>query len=109
MDRPLAIAHRGYSDRGPENKLTAYRLGWNSGADGIECDVYLTKDGQLVCIHDNDTKRVAGKNLEIAKHEWEDLHSLDVGLWKDPAWKGERIPLLRDDLIEGPNDLLWVA
>ena len=109
MDRPLVIAHRGYSDRGPENTLTAYKLGWNSGADGIECDVHLTKDGQLVCIHDYDTKRVAGKNLEIAKHEWEDLHSLDVGSWKDLAWKGEGIPLLKDALIEGPNDLLWVV
>ena len=70
MDRPLVIAHRGYSDRSPENTLTAYRLGWDSGVDGIECDVHLTKDGQLVCKHDYNTKRVAGKNLEITKHEW---------------------------------------
>ncbi len=109
MDHPLVIAHRGYSDRAPENTLAAFRLGWESGADGIECDVHLTKDGQVVCIHDYDTKLVAGKNLEIAKHEWGDLRSLDVGSWKDPAWKGEGIPLLKDALIGGPNDLLWVV
>ena len=62
----------------------------------------------MVCIHDYDKKQVAGKNLEITKHEWEDLHSLDVGPCKDPASKGEGIPLFKDALIEGPNDLLWV-
>ena len=61
MDRPLVIAHRGYSDRAPENTLAAFRLGWESGADGIECDVHLTKDGQVVCIHDYDTKASRGK------------------------------------------------
>ena len=109
MDRPLVIAHRGYSDRAPENTLAAFRMGWESGADGVECDIHLTKDGKVVCIHDCNTKRVAGKNLEIANAEWEDLRSLDVGSWKNLAWKGEGIPLLEDVLIEGPNDLLWMV
>ena len=106
---PLVIAHRGYLDRAPENTLAAFRMGWENGANGVECDVHLTKDGQVVCIHDYNTKRLVGKNLEIANAEWEDLRSLDVGSWKDPAWKGEGIPLLKDALIEGPNDLLWMV
>ena len=109
MDSPLVIAHRGYSDRAPENTLAAFRMGWESGADGLECDVHLTKDGQVVCIHDYDTDRVAGENLEIANTDWKDLRSLDVGSWKDSIWKGEGIPLLKDALIEGPKDLLWVV
>ena len=88
MGCPLVIAHRGYLDRAPENTLAAFRMGWENGANGVECDVHLTKDGQVVCIHDYNTKRLAGKNLEIANTEWEDLRSLDVGSWKDPAWEG---------------------
>ena len=103
------IAHRGYSDLAPENTLAAFRLGWESGADGVECDVHLTKDGQVICIHDYDTERLAGERVEIAKADWEELKSLDVGSWKGPVWKGERIPLLKDALIEGPEDLLWVV
>ena len=61
---PLLIAHRGASHEAPENTLAAFRLAWEQGADGIEGDFYLSKDGRIVCIHDKDTKRTAGKNLE---------------------------------------------
>lgn len=109
MGRPLVIAHRGYSDRAPENTLAAFRLGWENGADGVECDVYMTKDGHVVCIHDYDTGRVASEKLRIADTEWRELSVLDVGIWKDSAWEGERIPLLKKALCEGPPDLLWVV
>lgn len=109
MGRPLVIAHRGYSARAPENTFAAFKLGWESGADGVECDVHMTKDGQVVCIHDYDTERVAGEKLTIADAEWKDLRELDVGSWKDSLWSGERIPILREAISRGPADLLWVV
>ncbi len=109
MGRPLTIAHRGYSARAPENTLAAFQLGWESGADGVECDVHVTKDQQVVCIHDYDTERVAGERLKIADAKWKDLRVLDVGSWKDPAWSGELIPILQEAISRGPADLIWVV
>ena len=90
---PLVIAHRGYTAVAPENTLAAFRLGWESGADGVECDVHLTADGQVVCIHDYDTKRVSEQNRVVATTAWDDLRGLDVGGWKGKEWAGEPIPL----------------
>ena len=63
----LIIAHRGASYDAPENTLAAFRLAFEQGADGIESDWHLSSDGEVVCIHDSDTKRVAGKQLYVAK------------------------------------------
>ncbi|MAM91194.1 MAG: glycerophosphodiester phosphodiesterase [Opitutaceae bacterium] len=108
MGRPLVIAHRGYSDRAPGNTLAAFRLGWECGADGVECDVQLTKDGKVVCIHDLDTNWVANEKIKVADASWQELRSLDVGSWKDSAWEQERIPLLKEAIGEGPANLRWV-
>lgn len=95
-DLPLLVAHRGASHAAPENTLSAFKLAWEEGADGIEGDFYLSSDGQVVCIHDKDTKRVAGTTLVVAETPWEELSKLDVGSWKSPAFAGERMPLLGD-------------
>lgn len=105
---PLIIAHRGFSAVAPENTLAAFKLGWLSGADGVECDVHLTSDGQVVCIHDEDTKRVSGQNRVIATTAWEDLKGLDVGGWKGKKWAGEPIPLLEEAMNASPSSLTWV-
>jgi glycerophosphoryl diester phosphodiesterase len=97
-DLPLLVAHRGASHAAPENTLAAFRLAWEEGADGIEGDFCLSSDGKVVCIHDKDTKRVAGKELVVAETPWEELSKLDVGSWKSPAYAGERMPLLADVL-----------
>src|SRR4051794_28236165 len=55
--RPLLIAHRGASGYAPEHTLAAYRLAIEQGADFIEQDLQITKDGALVCIHDADLAR----------------------------------------------------
>jgi glycerophosphoryl diester phosphodiesterase len=91
-DRPLIVAHRGASHDAPENTLAAFQLAWEQNADGIEGDFYLTKDGHIVCIHDDTTKRTAGIDLAIANTTLDDLRQLDVGSWKDQKWAGERIP-----------------
>ena len=54
----MIIAHRGVSFTFPENSLPAFEASWELGVDGIEGDFHLTKDGEIVCIHDDDTERV---------------------------------------------------
>ena len=94
----LLIAHRGASKDAPENTLSAFRLAWEQGADGVEGDFYLTKDQQIVCIHDSDTERTAGRKLNIAESTFDELRQLDVGIWKGEAFRGERIPTLSEVL-----------
>jgi glycerophosphoryl diester phosphodiesterase len=60
-------AHRGASGDFPEGSKAAYMGAIEQGADGFECDVRLTKDKQIICYHDKDTKRLAKLDLEIAK------------------------------------------
>lgn len=103
-DLPLLIAHRGASHAAPENTLSAFRLAWEEGADGIEADFHLSSDGEVVCIHDPDTERTAGRKLVIARTPWSELSALDVGSWKHPRYAGEKIPRLGDILDMLPPD-----
>lgn len=97
---PKLIAHRGASANAPENTLAAFRMAWKEGADGIEGDFHLTADGEVVCIHDDKTKRTANGNLPVKTSTLEQLRALDYGSWKDPKFSGERIPLLSEVLDE---------
>ncbi len=105
---PLVFAHRGFSSEAPENTMAAFRLAWQSGADGIECDVRLTVDGEVVCIHDSDTSRVSSRTRVIADSEWKGLARLEVGAWKAPGWEGEPIPRLSDVLDANPENAILV-
>jgi glycerophosphoryl diester phosphodiesterase len=100
--RPLIIAHRGASSDAPENTLAAFRLAWEQGADGIEGDFWLTSDGRVVCIHDAELTRLAGVGLVVKDTPFEQLQSLDVGLWKGEPWRGECIPSLEEVLAAVP-------
>ena len=91
------IAHRGASAEAPENTLAAFRLGWQQ-ADACELDIHLTKDGQLVVLHDADTRRTAGVDKPVAQQTLEELKALDAGSWKGPKFAGERIPTLQEVL-----------
>lgn len=97
------VAHRGASHDAPENTLASFRLAWEQNADAIEGDYYLTKDKQIVCIHDANTKRTAGEELSIAESTLAELKQLDFGSWKDPRFKGERIPTLSEVLATVPE------
>ena len=85
----LIVAHRGASKRAPGNTLPAFELAWKQGADAIEGDFRLTKDGHVVCIHDETIKRTAGADLNVAQSTLSELRKLDVGAWFDPAFKGD--------------------
>lgn len=96
------IAHRGASFDAPENTVAAAMLGWSQGADAVEVDVQLTRDGQLAVIHDEDTRRVAGSAGLVGDTTLADLRALDVGRWKSAAYAGEKIPALPDVLATVP-------
>ena len=102
------VGHRGASHAAPENTLASFQLAWQEGADGVEGDFYLTSDGQIVCIHDKDTKRTAGKKLVVAESTLAELKQLDVGSWKDPKYAGERIPTLEEVLDVIPEGKRFV-
>ncbi len=97
------IAHRGASADAPENTRASVRLGWEQGADAVEVDVYLTRDGRLAVIHDKTTKRTGGLDKPVAEQTLAELQSLDAGSWKDARWAGERIPALEDVLATVPE------
>ena len=105
---PLAaveiVAHRGASHDAPENTLPSVRLGFEQGADAVEVDVFLSMDGQIVVIHDADTKRVAGVDRKVVEQTAAELQALDAGRWKDPKWAGTKIPLLSEVLALVPAD-----
>jgi len=89
---PFIVAHRGASHDAPENTLPAFELAWEQGADAIEGDFHLTRDGRIICLHDADTKRTAGVKFIAKNSTLEELRTLDVGRWKDRRFAGTRIP-----------------
>jgi glycerophosphoryl diester phosphodiesterase len=101
---PMIVAHRGASKDAPENTIPAFELAWAQGADAIEGDFRLTKDGHIVCIHDKDTKKVAGRKLVVAKSSLDELQQLDVGGNHGSAFKGTAIPTLEDVLETIPGN-----
>ena len=97
------IAHRGASYDAPENTLSAMKLAWEQGADAIELDLWLSKDGKIAVLHDPDTKRVGGSTNRVAEQTWAELQKLDVGAWKHQSFTGERIPTLESILATVPK------
>ncbi len=96
--RPLIGAHRGSSARAPENTLAAFRAALEDGAEAVELDVHLTRDGRLAVIHDPTTRRVTGVDGVVAELTMDELRRLDAGWHKGTAWAGEGIPELGDVL-----------
>lgn len=97
------IAHRGASHDAPENTLASFKLGWQQRADACELDIWLSKDGKLVVSHDADTKRTTGVAKKIPESTLAELRALDAGFWKDPNWKGEKLPTLDEVLALIPD------
>ena len=92
----MIVAHRGASYDAPENTLPAFTLAWEQGADAVEADFHLTKDGHIVCIHNGDTKSVAKENLVVCDSTLDELRKLDVGAQRGEAFKGTRIPTISE-------------
>ena len=101
--KPLVVAHRGASYDAPENTLPAFKLAWDQGADAIEGDFLLTKDGHIVCIHDRTTKRFCDQDLVVSKSTLKQLKVLDVGSWKNEKYAETRIPTISEVFSTVPD------
>ncbi|MCW2528677.1 MAG: glycerophosphoryl diester phosphodiesterase, partial [Pseudonocardiales bacterium] len=78
---PLVIAHRGASATVAEHTLTAYNSAIELGADGLECDVRLTRDGHLVCVHDRSVDRTSNGRGLVSELDLTGLKTLDFSSW----------------------------
>ena len=99
------IGHRGASFDAPENTLASFKLGYEQKADADELDIYLTRDGKVVVIHDPTTTRTGGVSNRVASTTFAELRRLDFGKWGEWKDKGfsERIPLLEEVLALVPE------
>jgi len=100
--KPEIVAHRGASFDAPENTIASLKLAWEQMADAVEFDVFLSKDGKIVLIHDANTKRVAGVDKPVVQQSLVELRQLDVGKWKDAKFAGEKVPTLEEALATVP-------
>ena len=94
--RPLNFAHRGASHEAPANTLAAFLLAVDLGAEGIELDVHLSKDGHVVVIHDFDVAATTDGQGLVCDKTLAELKDLDAGSWFDPVFAGQRIPTLQE-------------
>src|SRR5213595_99683 len=85
--RPKVYAHRGASAGFAEHTRAAYLKAIADGADGVECDVHLTRDQHVVLLHDANLDRTSDGTGPVAEKTLEELHQLDFS-----SWKGARIP-----------------
>ena len=126
-DPPWLVAHRGASAYAPENTVPAFRLAAEQRATFVEFDLRLTKDRQLICLHDESLERttdveeiypdrfrsVAGSGGQttrrwmLADFTLAELRKLDAGSWFDPAFRGTRIPTFAEtiDSLRGRSGL----
>ena len=105
-DRPLILGHRGASHDAPQNTLAAFRKAVEVGADGVELDVHLSRDGVPVVIHDAKVDATTDGTGYVSAKSLEELKALDAGLSFDPQFSGERIPTLEEVLLEVGEALL---
>jgi glycerophosphoryl diester phosphodiesterase len=103
----LRIAHRGASGDFPENTRIAFAKAIEAGADMIELDCQLSRDGHVVVFHDEHLKRTAGSTGRVRDKTLEQLKKLDIGSWRNEMFKDERILTLEEvlQIIAGKIDL----
>src|SRR6201997_2591415 len=83
---PFVVAHRGASAERPEHTLAAYELALAQGTEGVECDVRLTRDGHLVCVHDRRVDRTSTGAGLVSDMTLEQLRAFDYGAWHE-SWR----------------------
>ena len=96
--RTLVIGHRGAMGYAPENTLASFELALQQGADFVELDVHLSRDGQVVVMHDERLERTTDGRGLVRDWSVSELRRLDAGAWFDPRFAGERVPTLQEVL-----------
>ena len=121
--KPTLIAHRGASWDAPEHTFAAYELALKQGADFVEPDLQMTKDGVLMCLHDTTLERTTDveqvfpdrANMTNGKKTWPvaeftlaEILKLDAGSWKGPQFAGARVPTFQQmiDLVKGKAGII---
>lgn len=104
---PAVIAHRGASAAAPENTLAAFTLAASLGADAVELDVKLSKDGVPIIMHDPTVDRTTDGRGPVADLTLADLKRLDAGAKKDAQFAGERVPTLAE-VFAAVAEKLWI-
>ncbi|MBX7269677.1 glycerophosphodiester phosphodiesterase [Micromonospora sp. Llam7] len=99
MAVPLVFAHRGASYDLPEHTLAAYLRALDEGADGLECDVRLTRDGHLVCVHDRRLDRTSNGRGLVSARTLAELEKLDFGSWHPGGVPADGDEVLDDSRI----------
>ena len=92
--RTLVVGHRGAMGYAPENTLASFELALEQGADVVELDVHLSRDGEVVVIHDEQLERTTDGRGLVGEHSLAELRRLDAGAWFDPRFAGQRLPTL---------------
>jgi len=100
LGRPYVLGHRGASHAAPENTLAAFRQAADVGADGVELDVHLSRDGVPVVIHDDSVDATTDGAGLVRALTLAQLKALDAGVRFDASFTGERIPTLEEVLAE---------
>lgn len=121
--KPTNIAHRGASGDAPEHTLAAYELALKHGADFVEPDLQLTKDGVLVCLHDTTLERTTDvakvfpdraketngkKTWPVAEFTLKEIQTLDAGAWKGKKFAGQKVPTFQQmiDAVKGKAGII---
>ena len=95
---PLTVAHRGDPVAAPENTLPAIRAAVNGGADIVEFDLQLTRDGHAVLMHDDHVDRTTDGEGPVGRYTLDEIRALDAGSWFGDAWRGTRVPTAEEAL-----------
>ena len=119
--KPWVVAHRGASAYAPENTVPAFELAAQQGATFVEFDLQLTKDKQVVCLHDNSLERTTdveqvfpdrARTTSAGTRTWmledftlAEVKRLDAGAWFDAKFRGTRIPTFGEtiDALRGKS------
>ncbi len=99
------VAHRGASGTFPENTLSSFREAIRLGVESIEFDVHLSKDGELVVIHDNSVDRTTDGSGKIENLTLKEIKTLDAGVKFHSRFSGERVPILSETLDIMPSNI----
>jgi glycerophosphoryl diester phosphodiesterase len=101
------VAHRGASGNYPENTLLAFQKALEIGVDEIELDLYLTKDGHLIIMHDSTVDRTTDGTGAISDLTLAEIKALDAGGVFGEQFRGERVPTWEEalDLVQGKVEL----
>ncbi|MFD1863218.1 glycerophosphodiester phosphodiesterase [Planococcus chinensis] len=99
QQKMVNVAHRGASGHAPENTMGAFHKGVEMKADYIEIDVQMTKDGELVVIHDTTVDRTTDGTGKVKSLTFEEIRQLDAGSWFSEAYAGEQVPTF-DEVLD---------